>query len=119
MIHDYYYNNIDKMHHDSKIRSDKCLKLWMETIIIPRGLNQCAKCGYDKCFAAIDFHHKNPNDKKYSIGNMIRNAITPDKVAEIDKVIPLCSNCHRELHNVGYLMGGESANTIQNFAHRS
>ena len=30
---------------------------------------KCEICGYDKCIAALDFHHLNPNEKDYSICN--------------------------------------------------
>lgn len=38
-------------------------KIWMEIIHV-RGMDRCSRCGYDKCFPAIDFHHKNRKEKK-------------------------------------------------------
>ena len=36
-------------------------------------INGCAKCGYNKCDDVLDFHHVNPEDKKYQIvANNIR-----------------------------------------------
>jgi len=78
----------------------------MNNIIIPKGYNKCSKCGYDKCFFAIDFHHKNPKEKKYQIGLMLRQKITPIRLAEIEKVIPLCRNCHAEEHWILLQTGG-------------
>lgn len=60
--------------------------------------NGCAICGYNKCPAALTFHHVNPNDKKFNIE--IRSFGFNDDVLveEINKCIILCENCHRELH---------------------
>lgn len=34
---------------------------------------RCAKCGYDKCGAALDFHHINPEDKDDTVARMLSN----------------------------------------------
>lgn len=58
---------------------------------------KCEKCGYNKCIAAMDFHHINPDEKIYDVKDlMIRKWEIIQ--TEIDKCILLCSNCHRELH---------------------
>jgi len=55
----------------------------------------CSICGYNRCAAALDFHHPN-DDKKYSIGKI---GTLKTVKAEIKKCILLCANCHRELHD--------------------
>lgn len=50
----------------------------------------CRKCGYNKCAAALDFHHKDPNKKE-------RRVLFP-KGKEFKKCEILCSNCHHEEH---------------------
>ena len=61
-------------------------------------INGCAIRGYDKCTQALDFHHVNPEDKKFLI-NMRNLARYDDKIAkELNKCILLCANCHREIH---------------------
>lgn len=59
----------------------------------------CNKCRYNKCSAALEFHHVNPleKDRKY---NNIRKAFTPVLISELNKCILLCANCHRELHHL-------------------
>lgn len=58
----------------------------------------CEICKYDKNYAAIDFHHKNPADKDMNIRDLKSHSV--DRlVLELDKCMVLCSNCHRELHN--------------------
>lgn len=61
---------------------------------------KCERCGYDKCMAAIDFHHRTPSNKKFGISVSL-NAMSFSKLLiEVDKCILLCSNCHREEHYV-------------------
>lgn len=58
---------------------------------------KCEKCGYCKCSAALEFHHKNPEEKEFAIGktrSQSRKRIQP----ELDKCMLLCSNCHKEIH---------------------
>lgn len=56
---------------------------------------KCQGCGYDKCVAALDFHHRDPRQKDFEISSkMSWEAIEQ----ELPKVVLLCSNCHRETH---------------------
>ena len=56
----------------------------------------CEKCGEDRWYL-LDFHHINPNEKELAIASAISTSIDAVK-KEIEKCIPLCSNCHREFH---------------------
>lgn len=59
---------------------------------------KCIICNYNKCFAALEFHHINPLEKDFSISRK-GNTRSWEKVkTELDKCILLCANCHRELH---------------------
>ena len=56
----------------------------------------CKKCGESR-FYLLDFHHKDPNLKDYTISDNLRaNFETIQQ--EIDKCDVLCANCHREWH---------------------
>ena len=55
----------------------------------------CIKCK-DKRHYVIDAHHLDPTQKEFSIGTSIRGVNVTK--AELEKCIPLCSNCHREFH---------------------
>lgn len=59
---------------------------------------KCIKCGYDKCYAAMDFHHINKNDKDFDISKNCNLSFEKIK-EELDKCVILCSNCHREFHD--------------------
>jgi len=57
----------------------------------------CEKCG-DTRFYIIDFHHIDPNTKKFSIGSGYANSNMTQTKAEVAKCKRLCANCHREEH---------------------
>lgn len=60
-------------------------------------INGCAICGYNKCDRALNFHHVNPDSKKFQIGiNEVRKKRVKDLVDELNKCMLLCSNCHME-----------------------
>jgi len=59
---------------------------------------KCQCCGYNKCSAALEFHHINPEQKKFTFGSVRSNNISWRKIVEeLKKCILLCSNCHREI----------------------
>lgn len=64
---------------------------------IEHGGGRCKICGYDKCVAALDFHHLDPSKKEFTPSKGYKKSWTKLK-QEIDKCILLCSNCHREVH---------------------
>lgn len=56
---------------------------------------RCVICGYDKCPAAFDFHHLDPDEKDFEVSSKTTwEAVAP----ELRKCVLLCSNCHREVH---------------------
>lgn len=59
---------------------------------------KCEKCGYDKCSAALDFHHRDSTKKEFGIGGKGFTRAWGSIKIELDKCDLLCSNCHRELH---------------------
>lgn len=59
---------------------------------------KCSICGYKKCLAALEFHHKNPIEKDFAITRMRSKSINKELIKELDKCILVCANCHRELH---------------------
>lgn len=62
--------------------------------------NQCEVCGYSKNSAALEFHHKDPNNKEFSITLRECSNHSLQKLKdEVVKCSLLCANCHREYHN--------------------
>ena len=60
--------------------------------------NKCEKCGYDKCIASLEFHHKNPKKKDFGIAQKPSSKFNDKIKAELDKCILVCRNCHGEIH---------------------
>lgn len=60
---------------------------------------KCEKCQYDKCIEALEFHHKDPNEKDFGIACHGYTRSWKKVKTDLDKCIMLCSNCHRELHS--------------------
>lgn|SRR5882724_6084317 len=58
---------------------------------------KCQKCGYNKCQAALEFHHLKPEEKDFAISRCKNNSFEKVK-KELDKCILICSNCHKEEH---------------------
>lgn len=56
---------------------------------------KCRICGYDKCLAALEFHHESPDHKDFAISSQTSWAKIEKELA---KTILVCSNCHREIH---------------------
>ncbi len=92
-----------------KWRCKKCEYLYSRRYLenlkvraIKYGGGECQKCGYDKCWRALHFHHVDPKLKEFNIFECrpgykkVRNWELLKK--EINKCILLCSNCHTEIH---------------------
>lgn len=70
--------------------------MFKKAAILLKG-GKCIKCGYNRCPAALDFHHIIPEEKEGNLKDLFsRNWATIEK--EIDKCILLCANCHRAEH---------------------
>jgi transposase len=68
-----------------------------DTLIAEAG-GRCVICSYDRCPAALHFHHVDPTTKRFTI----RSGRTPslDRLREeAEKCILLCSNCHAEVES--------------------
>ena len=69
----------------------------IKTDLINHMGGKCSVCGYNKCHAALEFHHLDPTQKEFSPST---NSKSWDKIlVEAEKCILVCANCHREIHN--------------------
>jgi len=60
----------------------------------------CTACGYDKNYAALEFHHKEPGEKAFSLDlRSLSNRKFELILEEVKKCNLVCSNCHTEIHN--------------------
>ncbi|MBI4992333.1 MAG: hypothetical protein HZB99_03890 [Candidatus Harrisonbacteria bacterium] len=59
--------------------------------------NKCIKCDWSGNQAALQFHHKNPREKEFTIGNVANKSWDSIK-SELQKCMLLCANCHMIEH---------------------
>lgn len=64
--------------------------------------NSCTKCGYNKNYKSLDFHHI--NSKTYQISDLVTKSNNfvlsniEEIKSELNKCVVLCANCHRGVH---------------------
>lgn len=72
-------------------------KVLKERLVGLKG-GKCTVCGYNKCFAALDFHHVDPTQKLFCLStDMLARKPWDVILAEAAKTVILCKNCHTEV----------------------
>ena len=62
---------------------------------------RCELCGYDRCMAALEFHHLDPKTKSFGLSMRGVARSFEELHEEASKCVLLCSNCHAEVE-AGY-----------------
>lgn len=57
----------------------------------------CERCGFGD-FRALTFHHRDPDEKSFSVGYGVRRFSHEKLLEEIAKCDVLCANCHAIEH---------------------
>jgi Helix-turn-helix domain len=70
-------------------------------ILVEEAGGACLICRYDKCIAALEFHHRDRKTKLFALSRQGVTRSLDEARAEARKCILLCSNCHAEVEN-GY-----------------
>ena len=60
--------------------------------------DMCVDCGQSFPICCYDYHHKNPEEKKFELGTRLWLSLD-ELIKEGDKCVMLCSNCHRIRHH--------------------
>lgn len=60
---------------------------------------KCQICKYFKCIDALEFHHINPKNKSFGLGDKGYTRAWNKVQQELDKCVLLCANCHREVES--------------------
>lgn len=68
-----------------------------KALLVAQCGGKCATCGYDRCVAALEFHHRDPTTKRFNLGKDNLLKAWSLVLAEAQKCDLLCANCHREL----------------------
>jgi len=69
----------------------------VKQILVEDAGGACVLCGYEKCVAALEFHHVDPAGKAFSIGMHGLTRSLEKARREAKKCVLLCSNCHAEV----------------------
>jgi len=91
-----------------KKQKERAKKRKTEAVNLKGG--KCSACGYNKNYAALQFHHRNPENKVFNLdARNLSNTNWDSILKELDKCDLLCSNCHAETHfpdlNLSALVG--------------
>ena len=79
----------------------KTKKRALKHLLVEYKGGKCEKCGYNKCEGVLQFHHRNPQEKDFTLSqvNLNDTDFSIDKIKqEVDKCDLLCANCHFEEH---------------------
>lgn len=92
--------NCHQEKHSKEYIGTRCRELKNKFLEI-KGVDRCEKCGFKgENTSSLDFHHKNKEEKDFSIGNAYRFITDYGEkiIKEIEKCVVLCSNCHAIEH---------------------
>lgn len=88
-----HYNNANTTERQARVSKERKLRL------IKMSGGGCEVCGYNKNYAALIFHHLNPENKSFSLdARKLSNTNWESIEKEWQKCQLLCSNCHAEIH---------------------
>jgi hypothetical protein len=69
----------------------------VKRILVAEMGGRCAMCGYDRCEAALEFHHMDPAQKSFTLSLQGVTRSLEAARAEARKCVLLCATCHAEV----------------------
>jgi hypothetical protein len=69
----------------------------VKRILVTEAGGACVLCGYDRCVAALQFHHRDPAEKRFALSSEGVTRGIDSARAEARKCVLLCANCHAEV----------------------
>jgi hypothetical protein len=92
---------LERMKRTNRRNRQRYMERWYQ-ILQELHMTECRVCGYKKLFAAIEFHHTDPSLKTTDPGLLLQKSPneknTERLLEELKSCVPLCANCHREVH---------------------
>jgi transposase len=68
----------------------------VKRLLVEEAGGACQLCGYDRCTAALEFHHLAPSNKRFAVSLRYARSLESSR-AEASKCALLCANCHAEV----------------------
>jgi transposase-like protein len=94
----------------------------VKDILVHEAGGRCALCGYDRHVGALEFHHLDPGEKRFSLSQKGVARSLDRAREEASKCALLCANCHAEVEaGVARLrleLNGVRPESISGVAHR-
>jgi predicted Zn-ribbon and HTH transcriptional regulator len=69
----------------------------LKRILVAEAGGRCELCGYDRCIRALEFHHRNPEEKVFGVAERGFTRSIAELRTEASKCALLCANCHAEV----------------------
>jgi hypothetical protein len=69
----------------------------VKRILVAEAGGRCVVCGYDRCIAALQFHHLDRASKQFALSNQGMTRSLDDARTEARKCVLVCANCHAEI----------------------
>lgn len=91
---DAHYRNNKKQYFERNKETSVRKRAWMFEY---KTQLSCEMCG-EKHPAVLDFHHKEPSGKSFTVSEGFLRVSKKKLLDEISKCQVLCANCHRKLH---------------------
>ena len=101
-LDDYHKHSRTKDKRDTLCREcrkikDKVKYILNSAFVLESKYKPCNCCGKISNPFDMDLHHIDPTTKEHNVANMLH--FSRAKIAkEIDKCVPVCKSCHREIH---------------------
>jgi transposase-like protein len=71
----------------------------VKRLLLEEAGGACVICGYDRCVAALHFHHLDPATKSFTLAVTGVTRSLEAARAEARKCVVLCANCHAEVES--------------------
>lgn len=91
---EWYHDNVDTIRPKKTARDAKQRKFLRRISDEVKLIFGCKHCGFDKHPRALQFHHRDSDEKEFAIGNMTSGMSLLKFLSEISKCDVLCANCH-------------------------
>ncbi|HEX3435103.1 MAG TPA: helix-turn-helix domain-containing protein [Solirubrobacteraceae bacterium] len=85
----------------------------VKRVLVKEAGGSCRICGYDRCVAALEFHHVDRASKMFSLSHRGVARSLARAREEAGKCVLLCANCHAEVESGVAALAGHDRPALQ------